>query len=150
MESNIKSYDLGYLMAVLDNYASYYIVYNKVNDIRGTYDPSVQICIKRDHVLKKTSALLKLMQIPHSIKHYKSYALVVITSIYTINDFLKQINPYIDKTERYKILEEFVLLRVSKNMGNLKSRYGDEELALWRKMKMLGKKTEFVKAERVS
>lgn len=150
MITQIAIFDLGYLSAVMDNYASYHIAYNKVNDLRGTYDPSIQICIKRQQVLSKVSNYLRVLEVPHSIKTYTSYSLVVITSIYTIHDFLKQIQDYIDKTDRYLILEEFVLLRVSKNMGNKKSRYGEEELHLWRKMRMLGKKSDFVKAERIS
>lgn len=145
----LTEFEIGYAVCAIDLQASYCIHYNKVNEIRGTYDPTIQICVKNKLVFDHVSRCLKLLEIAHSVKTYTSYRLIVITSIYTINRFFEQIGSHLHSTPRMEILKEFVELRVSKNLTNAKSRYGDEEVALWRKMKMLGKKTEFVKAERI-
>ncbi|MCW3111325.1 MAG: hypothetical protein JWQ09_5831 [Segetibacter sp.] len=146
----MDNFDFGYVCSIIDAHATFAINYNKVNEIRGTYDPTIQICIKSDYGMNKVSNYLKEKQIPHSIKSYTTYRLLVITSIYTINEFIRVFGNKIQSTERYEVLKEFVFLRVSKNMVSLKSRYGDEEVSLWRKMRMLGKKSEFLKAERIS
>lgn len=126
---------LSYLEAVLDCNGGFYIVSNKsTKGNRVTLDCVIQITGSNE-LLNLVSSLLLKGEVPHTIKEYRSYKIIIITGIYTISDFIFSMD--LLNTKNVKIFKHFVALRIDRLKENKKARYEAEEFRLFNEMRAL-------------
>lgn len=133
--------------------SSFYIQKNpRTNGDKFTYDPSIQINGYKKEIHDKISDILTEYKISHSKKLYSttwgtSYR-IVITSMFTISQLFEIIKIEL-KSEKLKIFNSFLEMRIKKLAVNGKARYGEEEEILYQQLRQINGDVSSCKTQRI-